>query len=159
MKTPTIKGQFRRVRYTDDGCNIYQCLWCMNRVEIRDDPSYWNFCPICGKSWFTRLQCRDHETPRWAWDRYGHDDANHPAYHTYKKDERQWVIESRTKWTGEMWGIWHHETTISVRQGKLGVWRDAQYYLNQCRARASVEDGMGVQFEYRARLEKINADK
>lgn len=155
--TPTIKGQYRRVRYTDDGCTIYQCLWCMNRIEIRDDPVFWCFCPKCGKSWFTRLECRDHDTPAWAWNRYGSYDCEHPTYYTHHKDEYWWIIEERTKWPNSEWSGWHHETCCRVEFGTVGAWRIAQQQLNMCRASVALTEG--IEFQYRAILRKINVTK
>jgi hypothetical protein len=64
------RGQYRYVEYTDDGCSIYQCLWCKCTFETRDNPEYqWNFCPKCGRSWFKKADCRPRNIPRWAWDR------------------------------------------------------------------------------------------
>jgi hypothetical protein len=159
LNHPTLKGQFRRVRYTDDGCHRYQCLWCLQSIEIRDDPQYgWNFCPLCGKSWFKRLECRDHDTPHWAWERFGPEEHEHPPYYVYKQDRYRIVIEERTKWHEKDWGEWHFETKHRVNFGKLGVWRDMQYYLNRLRARAAPDPdgcGMGILCEYRARLDKL----
>ena len=38
---------FRIVEYTDDGCELYECLNCSTRFEIRISP-IWKFCPSCG---------------------------------------------------------------------------------------------------------------
>lgn len=161
MSTPTLKGQFRRVRYTDDGCNIYQCLWCHQSIEIRDDPQYgWNFCPLCGKSWFKRLHCREHTLPRWVWDRWEDEYPHDLTVYVWKESEYKIVIEERTKWRGEEWGEWHWECDHKVDYGKLGVWRDMQYYLNRCRARVAPDPdepdaGFGIEYEYRVRLDKL----
>jgi len=34
--------KWRKVRYTDDGCNLYQCLSCYNEWEDRDAPGWWD---------------------------------------------------------------------------------------------------------------------
>ena len=43
--------KWRHVEYTDDGCNVYQCLSCYDSIEGRFSPSYWKFCPYCGVEW------------------------------------------------------------------------------------------------------------
>ena len=159
MNTPTLKGQYRRVRYTDDGCNLYQCMWCHQTIEIRDDPQYgWKFCPLCGKSWFKRLHCREHDLPRWVWERWEDEYPHDLPLYVHKKDEYRILIEERTKWHEKEWGDWEYEASHRVDFGKLGVWRDMQYYLNMLRARVAPEPGipsMGIEYEYRARLEKV----
>lgn len=147
-------GQFRKVQYTDDGCYMWQCMWCKNMIEIRDDANYWNFCPKCGKSWFRRLRCRGHETPRWAWDRYG--DNNPPGirfYPKHKYPEWEWVVEERTKWRGQEWSEWKFERNYKVNHGQLGAWRDGLWLLNRCRT--NVENDDIIRFEYRIRKRKI----
>jgi len=53
---------WRYVRYTDDGCAVYQCLKCSGKWEARDLPGWtdrdsgvytpvWKFCPLCGTQW------------------------------------------------------------------------------------------------------------
>jgi hypothetical protein len=48
---------WRHVNYTDDGCDLYQCLSCKYTWESRTSPnSYdgkqnWRFCPVCGCEW------------------------------------------------------------------------------------------------------------
>ncbi len=53
---------WREVRYTDDGCSIYQCLSCKASWEGRGAPGYyhwetgeyhvvWKFCPLCAVEW------------------------------------------------------------------------------------------------------------
>lgn len=54
---------WREVRYTDDGCSIYECLNCYNSWESRSPPwneykgirsargGIWRLCPICGCHW------------------------------------------------------------------------------------------------------------
>jgi hypothetical protein len=135
MPIPTQAGQYRRVRYSDDGCDIYQCLWCLNTIEIRDNPEWskWNFCPKCGKSWFNRLQCRPSTCPAWAWNRYGPDDHNHPPYWTYPKATHEWYFETRHRWSpDDEWSEWHYEWKSD--HDKLGEWRYAAEMLARFRA-------------------------
>lgn len=160
MPTPTPKGQYRKVRYTDDGCTIYQCLWCLGTLETRDDPHYgWNFCPKCGKSWFNRLQCRDHDIPRWYYERWGNgDDPNAPSvYEMYPprpQSTATWIIECRTKWFNDPWGEWTHEYSFDKDPNKPD-WQSARWHLVHCRSRHDYgDDHDQVKFEYRARLER-----
>lgn len=53
-------NKWRLVRYTDDGCSLFQCLNCKGRWESRGAPGFtldevyhadWKFCPICGVRW------------------------------------------------------------------------------------------------------------
>lgn len=150
-------GQYRRVRDTDDGCAIYQCLWCHNTIEIRENPEWakWCFCPKCGKSWFDRKRCRDRYTPRWAWDKYG-DEIPHTVqlYPASSKQAYKWVFEQQTKWEDKDWGPWKFETYLVVREGELGHWRDALRVLRGLQAKVADCD-CGIQYRYRVKLEKI----
>ena len=60
MSIPAI----RYVNYSDEGCEIYECLNCYGKVEVRTgnrlgwDKEYepaeydkWKFCPYCGCQW------------------------------------------------------------------------------------------------------------
>ncbi|MHC4372340.1 MAG: hypothetical protein ACYSW8_32450, partial [Planctomycetota bacterium] len=78
----------------------------------------------------------------------------------YKKQELEIVIEERTKWFDNDWGEWHWEASHKVDFGKLGIWRDMQYYLARCRGRVADENdpGPSIQFEYRARLQKCRTN-
>ena len=157
MRVPTLAGQYRHHKYTDDGCDVYTCNWCEKSVEVRGDPirSGWNFCPKCGKSWFTREQCRSHDEPRWVFE-LGGDEWDGPRW-VYKQDNLRLVIEERTKWPDNEWGDWHFESSHRVNFAQLGIWRDMKYYLETCRRRVSPEEGcgFGIEYEYRARLERV----
>jgi len=162
MRTPTWAGQYRYVRYDDDGASIYACNWCDQSICIRDDPDYYNFCPRCGKSWFNKERCRSQETPRWVWDRYKDEAPHDLRTYVYKGDQYKIVIEERTKWGDDPWGDWHWETDSRVRFGRLGIWRDIKQSLNYARMRVSPTvtdlDGdpvFNIQYEYRARLERV----
>lgn len=154
MRTPTLAGQFRKVKYTDDGCSVYSCCWCDQQIEIRSNPDYWNFCPGCGKSWFTRLQCREHNRPRWHYD-LG-EDCRLP-YFFYENDVLQVVIEERTKWPDKDWSDWSYEGSRRINFGQLGIWSIMKSHLEFYRSHSKPRfDGeTTVKFEYRARLERI----
>lgn len=151
------KGQFRKVRYSDDGCTIFQCMWCKQTIEIRDNPDYWNFCPKCGKSWFQRMQCRDHEIPRWYYDRWGNgEEPGAPSVYELcaprKPSTATWVIECRTKWFDDPWGEWKHEFSGDKDPCKPD-WQWAKSMLEYHRGRHDCGDDQ-IKFEYRVRLEK-----
>lgn len=154
MPIPTLAGQYRRVRYSDDGCDIYQCLWCLGTVEIRDNPNYgWNFCPKCGKSWFTKKNCRPTTVPAWAWNRYGDDDYNHPPYWKYQKATHEWYFEHRSKWgVDDDWGEWKYEFKTDYE--RLGEWKYAADMLRRFRLdHQPLYDG-DFRYEYRVSLRK-----
>ena len=169
MRTPTSAGQFRYVRYSGDGCGIYACCWCDRTIEIRDNPEWagWNFCPKCGKSWFTKLQCRPHNTPRWYWDRWG-DDPTAETVNTFSgelqvsdlrwnsrpKPQWEWVIEERVQWEGEPWKEWSYQTSHPVEVGELGSWQMVKSRLECYRGRVSDRPTL-VKFEYRARVQHV----
>jgi len=143
-------GQFRRVEGTDNGCARWQCMWCKQMMELRDDPemSRWNFCPMCGKSWFTKLECRLHWVPRWAYEKWG----NRPPYeaniHCHKNHEATaiWVIEWRSDFMGG-WGDWTLEIECEKDPCKPDyLW--VYSILQQKRA----DRQFGVNYEYRFRL-------
>ena len=142
-------GQFRRVRYTDDGCSIYQSMWCKCSFETRDDPEYqWNFCPKCSRSWFKKMECRDHDTPRWVWDRY-RDDPHVDWYRPPKKATYRWVIEGRSQWPemGKVWGSWGHHNNVYGN-----CWQDAKRQLEQERAYHAPSYDGDIVWEFRARI-------
>ena len=86
------------MHYTDEGCDLYQCLSCYRQMEFRYCPEY-NFCPMCGIEWDGRLECRDTHTPSWLW-KLGlpEDEAYELQRKLWKKNKAGWVIEERTVW-------------------------------------------------------------
>jgi len=56
-------NKWRNVQYTDDGCNVYQCLQCQYEWEARTSPDL--FCPHCGTKWIGEHECREHGFPKW----------------------------------------------------------------------------------------------
>lgn len=159
MPTPTSKGQYRRVRYADDGCTIYQCLWCLGTIEVRDDPQYgWHFCPKCGKSWFDRMECRESGVPRWFYDRYGNhgplEVRMHPASN---RATHEWYFESRYRW-GETekdpaggWSKWSLE--FAADHDKLGDHKWAFQSLQRLRDKHTKHFG-GLEHQYRVTLRR-----
>lgn len=157
------QGQYRRVRYSDDGCDIYQCMWCKRTVEIRDNPDFgWNFCPKCGKSWFKRLMCRPNTVPRWYWDYFGDPEADHTKPAIWElmpepaKPTKQWVIECRQSWlcphTNADWGDWDAWSVVQSIP-KKPFESDYMYVYRLLRQmRACDEDREFVRYQYRVRL-------
>lgn len=89
--------KYRHMHYTDEGCDLYQCLSCYAQMEFRYCPKY-NFCPVCGVKWEGQLECRDTYTPRWVYGLGVSEDEQYnitKAYYKAKK-KRGWIIESRT---------------------------------------------------------------
>jgi hypothetical protein len=138
------RGQYRYVEYTDDGCTRYQCLWCKSMMEIRDDPTYWHFCPRCGKSWFNSADCRPREIPRWAWDR-GHREWQWGLHPERREDPQVWFIECRSKWGDDPWSEWKNEQKVYGN-----CWQSARQQLSMLRGRHDDRDDDWVKFEYRA---------
>jgi hypothetical protein len=133
------------VEYTDDGCSIYQCLWCKCTFETRDNPEYqWNFCPKCGRSWFKKADCRPRNIPRWAWDR-GIREYQEGLYPPWKEDKQVWFIEWRTRWEGEEWGEWRPDGKVYGND-----WQSAARQLAYRREGKRPDDV--IQHEYRARI-------
>lgn len=65
---------WREVKYTDDGCSIYECLNCYSGWESRSAPWWsedgkkpvgrkgvWNFCPVCGIEWSGQIRPKEKE--------------------------------------------------------------------------------------------------
>ena len=44
-------NKWRYVDYTDDGCSIFECLYCHYKWESRTTPKDWKWCPVCGVKW------------------------------------------------------------------------------------------------------------
>ena len=48
--------KWRFVKYTNDGCSLFQCLHCYEMWDSRTNPedwyhSKWQYCPYCGCKW------------------------------------------------------------------------------------------------------------
>lgn len=165
MRVPTPAGQFRRLKYTDDGCSVYICCWCDRSIEVRDNPEFWNFCPKCGKSWFKRLQCRKTTTPRWYYDRFkgresdkvklfsGEVSITSLEYLCYKSPESKatWVFERRTKWLLDVFSKW--EVKMRSPHDSLHEYKWAKSMLNYFRTQQ--DKSYSVESEYRVRLEHV----
>jgi len=145
-------GQYRKVESGHDGEATFQCMWCKRTIVIFDNPDYWNFCPLCGKSWFKRMECRPRYHPRWHWERYGHE-CNGPSWYGKRvMPTSEWVIECRTKWFDDPWGEWEFEYAHDKDPCKPD-WQWARSTLQYHRERHDRND-TGIQWEYRAYLRK-----
>jgi len=166
------RGQFRRIRFIDQESAVYQCLWCKRTTTTSDNPDYWNFCHFCGKSWFTRLQCRDHDVPRWFYDRWGNAgtldhirlfpkvprghyrevsvrDLLHWAHISLSRSD--WVIECRTYRTNTGWSEWSEEASWGKDPNKSDyMW--AYQKLQAARKRWDYSELDGVKMEFHIKL-------
>lgn len=97
------------MHYTDEGCDLYECLSCYKQLEIRYIPD-WKFCPMCGIEFSCQLECRKTHTPSWLY-KLGlpENEAYDLLSKSWKKKEAGWVIEERTVW----WDITDGVTTYS----------------------------------------------
>ena len=96
--------KYRHMHYTDEGCDLYQCLSCYSQMEFRYCPKY-NYCPVCGVKWEGQLKCRNTYTPRWIADLNLDEDEEYnlrtKAYYA-NQSKRCWIIEKRTIfWRGD----------------------------------------------------------
>ena len=145
-------GQYRKVNDLNDGVSQYQCMWCKSHIRIFDDPNYWNFCPLCGKSWFKRMKTRPHYQPRWHWDLHGHECDGPCWYSTPPEPTSKWVIEQRSKWFDNDWGAWTEY--VSCPKDPCGPdWQWARSILVDRRNHNPGDDE--IKYQYRARIEKL----
>ena len=131
-------NRWRRIKYTDDGCNLYQCLHCKDTWETRTPADVWSYCPNCGIRWLGEHACRPAECPRWFWDRYGdrpdydlmvqlttgpvRADSIRWAGH-YTPPTHKWLIERRYKWNREStWSKWDIDYSCEKRQLSEAKW-------------------------------------
>jgi len=82
---------WRYVRYTDDGCCIYQCLWCMADWELRSGMDGWKLCPVCGLEWKGEQE--------WEEDRSWYDRRNSVYWPTWEVQNRTVSAEHTSEWT------------------------------------------------------------
>lgn len=160
------KGQYRKVQDTDSGCSIWFCLWCKQSLETRDNPerSRWCGCPFCLKSWFTKLQCRDHHTPRWYYDRWGNEptcgikvittigefEPDDLRYYSRNQEPKRWYFEYRSKCPESNWEKWQYE--YSYQWSPINNYVFARQILEQFRLQHLPRYRGDIDFEYRARL-------
>jgi hypothetical protein len=139
-------NKYRYVQYADDGCEEYQCLACKFRFTIRS--ASMNFCSHCGVKFEGQLECRPHNTPRWAWDRYGVDIPFGVQLYPQPKppSKRRWIVESRSKWEGHEWSKWGYDGSFDLDMGYQGVKR---WFIFQ---RDDHDPDDPYQIEYRARI-------
>ena len=158
--------KFRQVRYTDDGCYLYQCLSCYKELEIRYIPN-WKFCPMCGIEYSGELECRPSHEPSWLWKL---DLPENKRYELnkkcWKKDKAVWVIEERTVWwnviDGELiykyyrehpgatdWGV--YQRYDKGQKTALSILKDLKY-LRQSYGITTTTTSFGSFKEYRAKI-------
>ncbi len=97
---------WRHVQSTDDGCSIYQCLWCMVQWESRTSPCWgkWKFCPVCGYEWKGEHECVEHNWKIKALcEKY---DIEHTCVYS-----PSWIVQCRTiDEDGVVIEIWHQNS-------------------------------------------------
>ena len=96
-------NKWRWVNYTDEGCDLYECLSCYNRWDARTSPrefrgeggkiiAGWIFCPYCGIKWAGEI--------KWEVD----------ERRDYGSRSVGWRIESRNIWkNSKEWSNWQAE--------------------------------------------------
>jgi hypothetical protein len=75
--------KWRDVRYTDDGCTIYECLNCYYRWEARSSPKI--FCTNCGIKWDGEqvAEPEDDKLVQALWD----------GQEAFRKSMPRWIVE------------------------------------------------------------------
>ena len=79
---------YRKVRYDNDGCDLYQCLACKQHWSGRLCYTPINYCLHCGVKFDSPdpIKCRPNTQPAWHYKRYGHiDDAPLDAPEYWKR--------------------------------------------------------------------------
>jgi len=87
-------NKYRFVKYTDDGCDMHQCLNCKTHWEGRYVST--NFCSWCGIEFDGKHDCRPHNQPQWHYKLYGNWNNNYdlpPAYKEIEDWRQVWKIE------------------------------------------------------------------
>lgn len=99
-------NKWREVRYTDDGCSLYQCLSCKQDWEARNSPEYgWRFCPYCGVEWTGGVKGRSHGNPKWQWNLIDNlYQSEEPDYKLLQA--RQTVVEENQRKLDENKTLW-----------------------------------------------------
>jgi hypothetical protein len=81
---------WRYVRYTDDGCSIYECLACKGTWEMRGGGREWKWCPMCSCKW-KGLKEWDSE---WKWSRLRVSPSYTPPPERTYEFQTRYVVES-----------------------------------------------------------------
>jgi hypothetical protein len=139
---------YRRVRDTDDGCCIDQCLMCHATWEWRGGSGIIRYCMYCGNELKGEHISRDHDMPRWQWE-YGQRHGENALYRLLRdwmpkrKPRRVWNIEDRLV-------MIHRETwNVAITRG----WR-----RTYCTAETAV-DALGALKRLRAEQAESEAEE
>jgi hypothetical protein len=89
--------KFRCIEYTDDGCSVYECLWCKASWEARYFPMV--YCGGCGIKFEGEIVKEQEPYDPAAYDRQ---DAINKAEKARRDNESRWVIEVRQLYDGEV---------------------------------------------------------
>ena len=134
--------KYRYVKYLDDGVCQWQCLSCYETVATGEDLCAWTYCPKCGIKWEGCHACRDHSTPRWAYETK----SEHDPWPRYRHQGRLWVIDWRYTRKAGVWTDWLPYAQQGFR--RMGAKR-VKETLERYRENDFHEEGL---CEYRARL-------
>ena len=74
---------YRVVRYTDDGCSLYQCLACKGGWEARGHGG-WNYCCGCGIKFLGCHESNERKSEKYPERPYDPDAT-----------QRAWVLQAR----------------------------------------------------------------
>jgi hypothetical protein len=165
----SYKGEYmsielwRYVKYTDEGCGLYQCLNCYKMWEGRDDPHYWNYCPHCGVEWIAQNICRSSDTPKWQWELGWHKPEK---FQEMSDMEKKWRERPRRR--GNRY--WVIEEIMTNEEGEViqtkNVGTQSDYYtdvlpdviglLRFHRTHNQSGSSFGITTTYEARIAEIN---
>jgi hypothetical protein len=109
-------NKFRFIQSGNDGWAFFECLKCYGKWAGESEG--FCYCHFCGTKWEDQLVCRDHHTPRWAWDKWGEE------WYYQRPDgpnikETFFEIQTRMVW-GKDVHDWKKERTVRF---ELGCWK------------------------------------
>jgi hypothetical protein len=123
-------NKYRDVEYSDDGCEVYECMACKAQWEVRYFPTA--YCGNCGIKFEGQHECRGHYTPRWEYERFdGHywDERDYETRRAEDKEkeaikakEKVWVIQKRITLLESEYS-WDYESDAEPFP-RVGEWRD-----------------------------------
>ena len=112
---------YRDVRYTDDGCSIFECLTCKATWEWRGGSGPVRYCLFCGVEFRGQWECREQDTPRWMYELQQQSlDAQSRVRlrDRPRPPESYWVIEERMfRLNGELLRDWQPERSLYHHHG------------------------------------------
>jgi hypothetical protein len=147
--------KYRHMNYTDDGCDLYQCLNCYKTLEIRYIPD-WKFCPMCGIEYSEELKCRTTNDPSWLY-KLGLDfnKAYDLAAKGWEKSKAGWMLKKRVVW----WDIQDGVTTFTYddhpgTQKWHTYWKDDGYNKHNAVSMLKMVKDFREDEDYRPKLQE-----